>query len=256
MNRFRGATGAVEFDSIVFDLFHTLVDPQEHAPAGFRRLDVVAGILGLPLDEIELWWQQNVAEFVSTPVSPIAEFVSTPVSPIEAIIELARSRRIVLSPTAVAEIDRAMGAAQDAAIRTPVRGVLETLQALAGSGVTLAILSNAHVRDVRTFGDSPLAEVVADACVSCFTGLVKPDRIAYDHSLERIGTVAERSLYVGDGGGNELVGARDAGFVAVVAITGPVQRGGWRSRDEQTVIEEGADFVTEDVVDLSARIDF
>jgi putative hydrolase of the HAD superfamily len=245
MNRFRGATGAVEFDSIVFDLFHTLVDPQEHAPAGFRRLDVVAGILGLPLDEIELWWQQNVAEFVSTPVSPI-----------EAIIELARSRRIVLSPTAVAEIDRAMGAAQDAAIRTPVRGVLETLQALAGSGVTLAILSNAHVRDVRTFGDSPLAELVADACVSCFTGLVKPDRIAYDHSLERIGTVAERSLYVGDGGGNELVGARDAGFAAVVAITGPVQRGGWRSRDEQTVIEEGADFVTEDVVDLSARIDF
>jgi putative hydrolase of the HAD superfamily len=245
MNRFRGATGAVEFDSIVFDLFHTLVDPQEHAPAGFRRLDVVAGILGLPLDEIELWWQQNVAEFVSTPVSPI-----------EAIIELARSRRIVLSPTAVAEIDRAMGAAQDAAIATPVHGVLETLQALVGSGVTLAILSNAHVRDVRTFGDSPLAELVADACVSCFTGLVKPDRIAYDHSLERIGTVAERSLYVGDGGGNELVGARDAGFAAVVAITGPVQRGGWRSRDEQTVIEEGADFVTEDVVDLSARIDF
>ena len=87
----------MEFDSIVFDLFHTLVDPQEHAPAGFRRLDVVAGILDLPVTEIDLWWQQNVAEFVSTPVSPI-----------EAIIELARSRRIVLSPTAIAEIDRAM----------------------------------------------------------------------------------------------------------------------------------------------------
>jgi putative hydrolase of the HAD superfamily len=244
MNSFRGADGSVEFDTIVFDLFHTLVDPQEHAPAGFRRLDLVAGILDMPFTEIDLWWQQNVAEFVSTPVSPI-----------EAIIELARSRRIVLSPTAVAEIDRAMGAAQDAAIAAPLKGVVETLQSLADAGVALAILSNAHVRDVRTFGDSPLAQVVDDACISCFTGLVKPDRAAYDHSLERVGSTAGRSLYVGDGGGNELVGARDAGFGAVIAITGPVTRGGWRSRDEQQLIEERADFVTDDVVDLSVRID-
>jgi len=244
MNLFRGASGPVEFDSIVFDLFHTLVDPQEHAPAGFRRLDVVAGILDFPVTEIELWWQQNVAEFVSTPVSPI-----------EAIVELARSRRIVLSPTAIAEIDRAMGAAQDAAIATPIRGVMETLRSLAEVGVTLAVLSNAHVRDVRSFGDSPLSGVVSDACISCFTGLVKPDRAAYDNSLERMGAVAARSLYVGDGGGKELIGARDAGFAAVIAITGPVQRGGWRSRDEQSAIEESADFVTEDVVDLPARID-
>lgn len=244
MNLFRGADGSVEFDTIVFDLFHTLVDPQEHAPAGFRRLDLVAGILDMPFTEIDLWWQQHVAEFVSTPISPI-----------EAIIELARSRRIVLSPTAVAEIDRAMGAAQDAAIATPLVGVLETLQSLAGAGVTLAILSNAHVRDVRTFGDSPLAQVVDDACISCFTGLVMPDRAAYDHSLERVGATAGRSLYVGDGGGSELVGARDAGFGAVIAITGPVARGGWRSRDEQELIEGRADFVTDDVVDLTARID-
>ena len=244
MNLFRGADRSVEFDTVVFDLFHTLVDPQEHSPAGSRRLDVVAGILGLPFTEIDLWWQQNVAEFVSTPISPI-----------EAIIELARSRRIVLSPTAVAEIDRAMGAAQDAAISAPLKGVLETLQSLADAGVALAILSNAHVRDVRTFGDSPLAQVVDDACISCFTGLVKPDRAAYDHSLERVGSTAGRSLYVGDGGGNELVGAHDAGFGAVIAITGPVTRGGWRSRDEQELIEGRADFVTDDVVDLIAQID-
>lgn len=244
MNLFRGADRSVEFDTVVFDLFHTLVDPQEHSPAGFRRLDVVAGILDLPFTEIDLWWQQNVAKFVSTPISPI-----------EAIIELARSRRIVLSPTAVAEIDRAMGAAQDAAIAAPLKGVLETLQSLADAGVALAILSNAHVRDVRTFGDSPLAQVVDDACISCFTGLVKPDRAAYDHSLERVGSTAGRSLYVGDGGGNELVGAHDAGFGAVIAITGPVSRGGWRSRDEQGLIEGRADFVTDDVVDLIAQID-
>jgi len=244
VSKLSSGSGAVEFDSIVFDLFHTLVDPQEHAAAGWRRLDAVALILDLPVAEIELWWQQRVDEFVSAPISPI-----------DSLVELARSRRIVLSPAAVAEIDRAMGSAQDAALAEPVAGVLETLEVLGGAGIKRAVLSNAHVRDVRTFADSPLADVVDDVCISCFTGLVKPDPAAYEGALERLGSEARRSLYVGDGGGGELAGAHDAGFGLVIAVTGPVQRGGWRSSAEQHRIEADADLVVQDVSDLGPLID-
>jgi len=244
VSRLRSSSGAVEFDSIVFDLFHTLVDPQEHASAGLRRLDAVAQILALPVADIELWWQQRVDEFVSEPISPV-----------DALVELARSRRIVLSPGAVAEIDRAMGSAQDGALAEPVAGVLETLRLLGSAEVKRAVLSNAHVRDVRTFADSPLADVVDDVCVSCFTGLVKPDRAAYLQALERIGSEAHRSVYMGDGGGGELKGARDAGFGLVVAVTGPVQRGGWRSSAEQQRIEIDADLVIGDISELGALLE-
>ncbi len=155
MSRFGVGDLAVEFDSIVFDLFHTLVDPQEHSPVGFRRLEAVAGILNLPIAEIELWWQQRVDELATTPISPI-----------DALVELATSRRIVMSPAAIAELDRAMGAAQDAALARPIQGVVEALGRLADQGVGRIVLSNAVVRDVRAFGESPLAELVDDACRS------------------------------------------------------------------------------------------
>ena len=239
MSRFGAGDLAVEFDSIVFDLFHTLVDPQEHAPVGFRRLEAVAAILNVPIAEIELWWQQRVGELATAPVSPI-----------DALVEFATSRRIVMSPAAIAELDRAMGAAQDAALAQPIQGVVEALGTLADQGVGRIVLSNAVVRDVRAFGDSPLAAMVDDACMSCFTGLMKPDPAAYLGALDRGGASAGRSLFIGDGGSDEFLGAREAGFALVVAVTGPVSRGAWRSVDEQQRIVADADLAVVDVPDV------
>ena len=244
MSRLGAGDLAVDFDSIVFDLFHTLVDPQQHAPVGFRRLEAVAAILNLPIVEIELWWQQRVEELVITPISPI-----------DALVEFATSRRIVMSPAAIAELDRAMGAASDAALAQPVQGVVAALGKLADQGVGRIVLSNVVVRDVRAFGDSPLTAVVDDACMSCFTGLVKPDAAAYLGALERGGASAGRSLFVGDGGSDEFLGAREVGFAGVIAVTGPVSRGGWRSTAEQQRIVADADLTIVDVPELLGLID-
>ncbi len=100
-----------------------------------------------------------------------------------------------------------------------------------------------------------MAEILDDACISCFTGFMKPDRTAYEGALERIDSIACRSLYVGDGGSDELIGARDAGFALVIAVTGPVRRGGWRSSSEQQRIELGADLLVEDVADLATFVE-
>ena len=157
--------------------------------------------------------------------------------------------------TAIAELDRAMGAAQDAALAQPIKGVVEALGMIADQGVGRIVLSNAVVRDVRAFGDSPLATMVDDACMSCFTGLVKPDVAAYLGALDRAGTSAGRSLFVGDGGSDEFLGAREAGFARVVAVTGPVTRGAWRSTEEQRRIVADADMGIVDVPDLLELIE-
>ncbi len=49
------------------------------------------------------------------------------------------------------------------------------------------------------------------ALLSCEVGLVKPDPAIYALCLEQLGLTGADCLYVGDGSGNELVGARDAG---------------------------------------------
>jgi len=230
-------------DTIVFDLFHTLVDPQEHAPAGFRRLQQVATILGIDAREIELWWEQRVPLFVSEPVSPVDDLV-----------EYARSRRIVLDPSHVAALDRALGGNQDAALRSPIAGATEALQHLRDVGLTTTILSNVVVRDVRTFPLSPLAPLVDDACFSCFTGMVKPNPAAFTGVLDRVGSTPSSAIFVGDGGSGELEGARRAGYAAVVCVRGPVKRGGWRTDTEQRVIEGFADLVIDDVAELPAAL--
>jgi len=229
----------VAFRAAVFDLFHTLVDPQEHAPPGFRRLASLAEILDVPIGDIDLWWQQVVDELVTSPVSPV-----------DAVVDFARSRRIVLSPLAVAEVDRALGAHADRALQQPVDGVEEALRRLGGSGVAIGVLSNAIVRDVRAFPDSPLAALVDDACMSCFTGNAKPQPRAYEEALERLGVTAADAVFVGDGGSDEFEGARQVGFGAVVAVTGPVRRGGWRATAEQDRLEARADVRVKDVADL------
>ena len=233
----------IAFDAILFDLFHTLVDPQEHAAPGFRRLRAVAEILDLPQIDVDLWWGQVVGELVAAPLSPI-----------DAIVELARVRRIVLSPAAIAELDRAMGGAADAALAAPIAGVEESLGVLAGLGVKRGILSNALVRDVREFPSSPLAGLVDDACMSCFTGRVKPEPAAYREALERLDVAPHKTLFVGDGGNDEFIGAREVGFAQIVAVTGAIERGGWRPEDQQRQILGQADRQFGGVSDLVAAI--
>lgn len=232
-----GVTGGVQ--AVVFDLFHTLADPVEHAPPGYRRVGRIAEILGVPAQDIALWWEQRRTLFISEAVSPV-----------EDLVQFARSRRIVLDPGHVADLDRALGSAQDAALRTPVAGAVDALQRLRGDGLLLSILSNAVVRDVRTFPLSPLAPLVHDACFSCFTGMVKPNPVAFAGVLDRIGARPDQALFVGDGAGGELEAARAGGYAAVVCVRGPVHRGGWRPEGEQRRIEAGADLVIEDVAQL------
>jgi putative hydrolase of the HAD superfamily len=231
----------VDAEAVVFDLFHTLVDPQAHAAPGFRRLEAVASILELPILDVELWWEQAVDRLVSTPDSPI-----------DALVDLARSRRIVLSPAAVAALDRAMGAAADAALGDPIDGVIGALVGLRDAGVRIGILSNALVRDVRSFPESPLAPLVDEARMSCFTGMVKPDAGAYAEVLQRLGAPAERSVYVGDGGSDELAGAKSVGFGTVVAVTGAVESGGWRPQTEQQRIVAQADIAVTGVAEIGS----
>lgn len=236
-----GVTGGIQ--TVVFDLFHTLVDPVEHAPPGFRRVGRIAEILGVPAQDVALWWELR---------RPL--FLSEAVSPVEDLVQFARSRRIVLDPGSVADLDRALGSPQDAALRTPVAGAVEALQRLRDHGLTLSILSNAVVRDVRTFPLSPLAPLVHDACFSCFTGMVKPHPVAFAGVLDRVGARPERALFVGDGAGGELEAARASGYSAVVCVRGPVHRGGWRPEGEQRTIEAAADVVIEDVAQLPAAL--
>jgi len=50
--------------AVVFDLFHTLVDPEEFRPRDFDRAGRVAEILGLDSAAFRLFWERELLDLV------------------------------------------------------------------------------------------------------------------------------------------------------------------------------------------------
>lgn len=104
---------------------------------------------------------------------------------------------------------------RDSLVRVPKENV-EALRRLRVAGFRLGLISNADVIEVAAWGDSPLAGLFDAEVFSCKVGCVKPERAIYERCLMTLGLSAEECLFVGDGGSNELVGAKDVGMSTVL----------------------------------------
>ena len=84
-------------------------------------------------------------------------------------------------------------------------------------GLRLGVVSNCMAEDVAGWPDSALAPQFDCTIFSFTTGLVKPDVRIYREALRQLGVGAEDAIYIGDGGDDELIGARRAGLCAAQA---------------------------------------
>lgn len=100
-------------------------------------------------------------------------------------------------------------------------GNVETLTRLRAAGLRLGLISNADVMEVAAWPDSPLAGLFDVAIFSCDVGCVKPEPLIYRKCLDALGLSAAECLFVGDGGSNELSGAREVGL-STVFVSGVV----------------------------------
>jgi putative hydrolase of the HAD superfamily len=226
--------------AVVFDLFHTLVDPEEHRPRSFDRIAEAARLLGEEEAAMRRHWDSVVAEAATTAVRPA--------------LLLARACAEPPSAEVLDAVDDALSRYQDMALLTPLPGAVDALGELRRRGLGLGLLSNAHAGDVRCWAQSPLAACFDVVVVSCFAGAMKPDAAAYRVALDGLGVAAGDAAFVGDGYSGEFVGARAAGFGMVVAVTGPVRRSGLRTAAEMESIAADADVAIDDVAQLLVRL--
>lgn len=93
--------------------------------------------------------------------------------------------------------------------------ILEILRLLHNKGLKLCLISNADKIDCQYWNVSPLADIFDEAIFSCDVGVLKPDKKIYDYAMGRLKTTPSESIFVGDGGSDELIGARRAGMQTV-----------------------------------------
>lgn len=230
----------MDLKSVVFDLFHTIVDPEDFRPKSYRRADLVAQELNVDLRSFSSYWSDSLARRNTARSQTIVKLIKDYLS--------LHGKKF--DEEIIAKVDLEMGRYQDMAILNPRPETVSGLETLAQRGMKLGLLSNCDEREIRRWPDSPLAQYFDAVCFSCDIGFTKPSPTAFTIVLERLGTSPREAVYVGDGGSNELEGARQAGFRLVVFMEGFVANNGLRNPSEIETFRRTADMVIRQVSEL------
>ena len=185
--------------TLLFDLFFTLVTSNTHVS------EHEISHLGITWAQ----WERCVAESgaylgrVTAPLDILREIVRCSGKSVdEAALRAMCARRIVRVWDIVTNVQPE---------------VLETLRALKTRGHRLCLVSNADAIDALPWTATPLAPLFDEAVFSCDVRLQKPDPAIYLLAAGRMGARPEDCVFVGDGGSNELAGAKAVGMRTVQA---------------------------------------
>jgi putative hydrolase of the HAD superfamily len=98
---------------------------------------------------------------------------------------------------------------------TPREEVSAVLATCRERGFRLGLLSDCNDDVPRIFRELPIAVMFDALGFSCQLGVMKPEARAYLEVSHRLGVAPADCVFVGDGGSNELRGAREVGMTAV-----------------------------------------
>lgn len=187
--------------AIYFDLFFTLIVPT------YEKANNEYDILNLAVGE----WEEY-AENETLYYERALGFVKTEKEIIEKIISL------IPFEVSVVQKEQILFAREQRmknALKMISNEILVTLQKLKLKDIKLGLISNADCIDCKYWNQSPLCKYFDDSIFSCNVGLLKPDRKIYELAMQRLNVSPEQCLFVGDGGSNELCGAKSAGMGTV-----------------------------------------
>lgn len=187
--------------AIYFDLFFTLITPT------YAKENNEFDIMGLSAGEWEQYaenemlYHERALGLVKTETEIIDKIVST--MPFE--VNGAKKEKVL--DARVKRMKNALQAVPDE--------IVEVFHQLKSRDIKIGLISNADCIDCKYWGQSVFFPYFDDALFSCNVGLLKPDRKIYELAMRRLGVLPEQCLFVGDGGSNELYGAKEAGMGTV-----------------------------------------
>ena len=123
--------------------------------------------------------------------------------------------------------------------------ILDVLSDIKRNGKSICLISNADIIDVMYWSESPLNNLFNDAIFSYEVGYLKPQTEIYKAALKKMNVDPEECIFVGDGGGDELKGAKELGIKTI--LTGYLLK---RDIKQHESIKEFADYYIEDFKEI------
>lgn len=95
--------------------------------------------------------------------------------------------------------------------------ILDTLKEIKNRGIKICLISNADLIDRMFWNQSVLVPFFDKAIFSCDVGMLKPDPGIYQLAMNCMEVEPSESLFIGDGGSDELYGAKLAGMTTLIS---------------------------------------
>ncbi|RKN84229.1 HAD family hydrolase [Paenibacillus ginsengarvi] len=195
--------------AVLFDLFETLIS--EFAD-GARKVDRAnrndAARLGLTHEVYRKEWG---ARSVKRSTGAFADYFA-------AMRDLLGGQNAAVPEQVLRELYEERVLEKKAAFADIRPDVFELLERLKRGGVKLALVSNCTEEEVVSWPDCGLAAYFDEVLFSYEVRLAKPDPSIYKLACERLGVAPGECVFIGDGGSDELNGAKAAGIRAYQAV--------------------------------------
>ncbi len=188
------------FEAVFFDFFGTLTTAVQRGPAHIpiaRSLGCEPGTLSAALDRT---FRIRASGRLGAPEDTLRALAAE---------QGARPGQEAVARAVTARVDAVLA---DVMLR---RDALPVLQAVRRRGLRTAVISDCWYELPVLLPRLPVAPLLDTWVCSYDVGHCKPDPEIYQTACRRLGVEPARCLYVGDGGGRELTGARQFGITAV-----------------------------------------
>lgn len=220
--------------AVIFDLFHTLTSLESTLGPNRRTTSEMLGV------SREDWNDQLLRKSRD-------RLVGSKKDAFEIIAGMARAIDRSISDEKIKAATENRIAQFAAALNAIPAETIAVLESLKKRGKRIGLISNADVTEVAAWGGSKIGHLFDSTIFSCVVGCVKPEREIYELSLRELGVSPDEAVFVGDGGSNELEGAKKVGM-ATIMVTGIAEKL-WP--DQIADRRRHADFVIGRVSDLA-----
>jgi putative hydrolase of the HAD superfamily len=186
---------------VIFDLFHTLTGLESE----WSDLPVTSSVLGI---DRRAW---DEALTLNSHWRVIGEFRD----PFEILRRLAHQVDPSLPEDLIRKaVEIRVARFRHSLARIPAANV-EAIRTLKRAGLKVGLVSNADAMEIASWPTCPCAGLFDVEIFSCDVGLAKPDPAIFLKCVDAMALQPGECIFVGDGGSNELAGAREAGLTTV-----------------------------------------
>jgi putative hydrolase of the HAD superfamily len=220
-----------DIEVVFFDLFFTLVTPK------YSDLRNENDVLKITKEEWEKYAEDNELY--------ITRATGKEKSPEKIIEDIVKKIKIEINDCDKKEILKLREERFKASLIDVNPTIVDVLLDIKKKGKKICLLSNADIIDVMHWDKSPLNELFDETIFSYEVGCLKPQREIYNIALKKMKVAPEKCIFIGDGGSDELKGAKELGMHTI--LTGHLLK---RDEKQHNEIKKFADYYIEDFIEI------